>query len=173
VLIASGCSADSRVTDCGGTDVSDDGASMVASWASGTCPADGSKWGGFVAWPGLPTATSVPPGEREAMVPTEVNRLVLCSFTGSTGSLVGSAMVTDEKTVARMVGDLNSVISINAGCAGTGRVMILAGRGTNVLGVNTSIGNCTALNGPPGVADYGGTSLGADMDAVLGSSAAK
>ena len=142
---------------------------MEAAWASGHCPATGAGWDGFddgVAVP-TPMATSGP----IELAPLSVDRIELCRFSHPGDKLTGSAVVASRDTVARFVADLNAVAPSNsASCAGDQSVMLLAGSGSAVLGIDMSSGGCSILTTPAGQADYGRTSLGADIERALDAS---
>lgn len=139
---------------------------MLAAWKSGTCPASGAGWNGFASGMPLPTAKA---GQSVALLPGTVTRVVLCRFDLDTSVLTGSALLTDASTVARLRTDLNSVTAVaTSSCIQGDQVMILAGDGDNVVGINSMVGPCTFLNTSAQFADYGKTSLAHDLTAALG-----
>lgn len=168
VLVAgavAGCSSNHGASS-GGANDSAAGKAMLAAWKSGTCPSDGSDWGGFTSGMALPTAKA---GQTVALLPGTVTRIVLCRFDLDTSVLTGSALVTDTSTVTRLRTDLNSVTAVaNSSCIQGDQVIIMAGDGDNVVGFNALVGPCPYLNSPSQVADFGNTSLAHDLDTVLG-----
>jgi hypothetical protein len=140
---------------------------MIHAWTTGTCPAPGSRWGGFDR--GVPVPSEQPsPGARVETVAPQVDRFVLCRYTAvGEQRLTDSTVVAAPGAVARLVGDLDSVTASASSCRGTRIVYVLAGFGANVLGMDVSEGGCTALTSTAGVADYGRTALGHDLDAAF------
>jgi hypothetical protein len=139
---------------------------MLAAWKSGTCPASGAGWTGFASGMPLPTAKA---GQPVALVPGSVTRIVLCRFDLDSSVLTGSALLTDTSTVARLRTDLNTVTAVaTSSCIQGDQVMILAGDGNNVIGINSMVGPCPFLNTQTQFADYSKTSLGHDLTSALG-----
>ena len=163
LMVTAACSDGSGANDGGSLSVNVQ--RMDAAWASGQCSATDSGWGGYVH--GLTVPSQMPTAGRVDLVPTSVDRIELCRFSDATGKLTGSALVTAPGTVTRFVTDLNSAVASKAACIGSQSVELLLGIGDAVMGINLAMDGCTTLASPAGEADYGKTSLGADIDHVL------
>jgi hypothetical protein len=143
---------------------------MISAWTSGKCPASGTGWDSFTS--GMPLATAKA-GQTVALVPGAIDRILLCRFDLDSSALTGSALLTDTSTVARLRTDLNTVTAVTtSSCVQGDQVMILAGDGTNVIGLEALVGSCPFLNTPAQFANYSKTSLANDLDAALGPVAA-
>jgi hypothetical protein len=144
---------------------SDDQA-MISAWKSGKCPAGDAGWTSFTSGMPLPTAKA---GQTVALLPGSISRILLCRFDLDSSDLTGSALLTSTSTVAGLRSDLNSVTAVaRSTCFGGDQVMILAGDGGNVVGVEALVGQCPFLNTPTQYADYSKTALARDLDAALG-----
>jgi hypothetical protein len=161
--VTAACSNDTGASD--GTSVTVNVQRMDAAWASGRCSATDSGWGGYVQ--GLTVPSQMPTAGHVALVPTSVDRIVMCRFSEANGELTGSALVTTPATVTRFVAELNSAVASTAACIGSQSVELLLGTGNAVMGINLAMDGCTTLASPAGEADYGKTSLGGDVDRVL------
>lgn len=162
---ATACSGTSALSASDGLDTSIDVKSMVLAWNSGACPASGRGWGGFDY--GITVPSSAPSGARLTVVPTGVDRILLCRFSGAQDELTGAALETEPAAVSRIAHDLNSVTAGTDSCSGAQRVMLLAGKGADVIGIDISTGGCASLTSLAGGGDYRATSLERDIDAAL------
>lgn len=143
-----------------------DNQAMISAWKSGKCPASGAGWTSFTSGMPLPTAKA---GQPVALLPGTISRILLCRFDLDSNALTGSALLTDTSTVARLRSDLDSVKAVaKSTCFQGDQVMILAGDGDNVVGLDALVGQCPFLNSPTQFADYSGTSLAYDLGSELG-----
>jgi hypothetical protein len=159
-----GCSNHTTVggAPAGGTD----NQAMISAWKSGKCPASSAGWASFAS--GMPLSTAKA-GQTVALIPGSVSRILLCRFDLDSSVLTGSALLTDTSTVTRLHSDLNSVTAVTtSSCVQGDQVMILAGDGDNVIGLDSMVGPCPFLNSPAQFANYGKTSLAHDLESALG-----
>ena len=107
-----GCSGHSSGSGSTGSSAADQ--AMLSAWKSGSCPANGTNWGGFASGMPLPTAKA---GTTVALLPGTVTRVLLCRFDLDTSTLTGSALLTDTPSVTRIRSDLNSGTAVaNSAC---------------------------------------------------------
>jgi hypothetical protein len=165
VVTAAGCT--SQTGNPGAVDDNGNTQAMLAAWRTGTCPQSDSGWAWFLNSVNVPNTTPAPVGQRVALVPSGVDRFVLCRFSTGSRTLTGAAVVSKSASVMRLTDDLDDVISRDTtACIGTQLVMILAGYGQSVTTIDVSIDGCSEIYGSQ-LAEYQGTALAQDLDAAL------